>query len=309
MVIDRALVVVCTHNPEPAKIRKVFEAIKSNSAPFRLLVVDNASTNSEQWDFKEEFDYTLVTEKNLGNAYARKTALDLHEDDELLIFVDDDNLISSTYIHHAISLVSQHPNWGCYGGRQIQHTNLHVPFYLKIFLPYLGIRDLGPNKLECPGGTVWNHLEPIGAGMCLHPKLVKLICETLIQDSSKYFALGRKGRELISGEDSFFALQATKINMQWGYSPDLVLVHQIDQKRLRLGYLVRLLYGYGISDVRLSIATNTKPVHHFPSSFYDAFTRFIFSERKGFFAFILGFRSFGQLAESKRVMQGLHNGH
>jgi glycosyltransferase involved in cell wall biosynthesis len=301
MVIDRALLVVCTHNPNPPRLWKVLNGIRSNTAPFRLVVIDNASSNSAEWDFQSEFRYELIIEPRLGNAYARKVALNILQDDELLIFIDDDNIIPSNFVLHALMLIGSNPHWGCYGGRSKKDEGLKVPFGFKIFLPFLGIRDLGNENLEVRSSKSWNIVEPIGAGMCLHPKLVTLIRSHLDVDSNAYFSLGRKGGSLVSGEDSFFARMASELNMFWGYSPSLEFIHDINPSRLKLKYLVNLLFSYGVSDVRLDSALSVDPISPYPQNAFSALYRFCFSPRKGAFGLILGLRHFGQFVESKRI--------
>ena len=297
MVVSSAVVLICTHNPEPLKLYKVLDSIRKNSGSFRVVLVDNASDNSAARDFQIEFDFKYVYESRLGNSYARFAALKEVRHNELAIFVDDDNFIGLDYIEKALQLFSQHPDWGCFGGKQIIDPRLRVPKGMKIFLPYVGIRDLGPSVLEMSAIKYWETLEPIGAGMCISPEVVRYFLEKLSSNEELFFSLGRKGSGLLSGEDSFIARQAAFIGLKWGYSPELVLEHSIKQDRLTFGYLSVLLTSYGRSDVILNNALNVDPRHPYPNSIFMVIIQIIYSLRKSLFGVILGFRFLGQFLE------------
>jgi hypothetical protein len=79
-----------------------------------------------------------------------------------------------------------------------------------------------------------------------------------------YFSLGRKGKRLLSGEDSYLARQAFFSNLDWGYSPKLNLLHDIDPKRLSIRYFARLFVGYGRTDVMLNLILNAKRDYALP---------------------------------------------
>ncbi len=300
MVVSSAVVLICTHNPEPLKLYKVLDSISKNSGSFRVVLVDNASDNSAPRDFQVEFDFTYVYEPRIGNSYARYRALKEVKQDELAIFVDDDNYISSNYIEKALQLFSEHPNWGCFGGKQVIDPRVRVPWGMKIFLPYVGIRDLGPRVLETSATTYWETVEPIGAGMCISPEVVRYFLEESNFNEELFFSLGRKKSGLMSGEDSFIARQAAFVGLKWGYSPELVLEHSIKQSRLTFRYLSALLTAYGRSDVILNNALNVVPRHPYPKNFFMVIIMVLYSARKSLFGAILGFRFLGQFLEAPK---------
>jgi glycosyltransferase involved in cell wall biosynthesis len=304
MVVSKALIVVCTHNPNPMKIYRVLEAIRANSANFRIVVIDNASNNRSAWDFSYKFDYEIVLEDRLGNSFARYRALNLVKDDELLIFVDDDNQISVNYIETAIGLLMDNPEWGCFGGMQLLPSDFIVPKGFEIFLPYVGVRSLGETKLEADIEKTWNRVEPIGAGMCISPVAVRHIRTRLERDKEIYFSLGRKGKKLLSGEDSFLARSLNNSGTKFGYSSNLKLIHDIDPSRLTLKYVSKLMFGYGVSDVVLDKALNATPKYPYPSSFFGVLMHLFYSSIQHKYGVILGLRHLGQFYESSRRSYG-----
>jgi hypothetical protein len=69
-------------------------------------------------------------------------------------------------------------------------------------------------------------------------------------------ALGRKGRSGFgSCEDTLMMYGACALGFESGYEPGLTLVHHLDPRRFRFRYMVRLMYGYGRSLVRLERLT------------------------------------------------------
>ena len=260
MVIEKAVVVICTHNPQPNKLQRALLAISANEGNFRLVVINNASTNTDKWLSMLPKSHEYLMEMQLGNSFARSKALKIVKKDELLIFVDDDNYINSDYISSAIEIANTFPTWGVFGGSQTKLDYLNVPKLFQNLLPFVGIRTLGPNTKSALADLNWNPLEPIGAGMCMRPEVVKIAKSNISKPSGglNFFSLGRKGKKLLSGEDSYLARQAFYGNFDWGYSPKLNLLHDIDPKRLSIRYFVRLFLGYGRTDVMLNIILNAK---------------------------------------------------
>lgn len=305
-MISRVVVAICTHNPVKEKLEKVVLSIINNSVACRILIVDNDSDNLVPEIIAKEYKLEKITEPRLGNSYARFTAIQNVYENELLIFVDDDNYLSDQYVDYALRLTNEHSDWGAFGGKQIQSSELIVRKLFKPLLPYVGIRNPGPVKLESLATPHWAELEPIGAGMCLSPTLVSYLKNSLAQ-SSHFFDLGRKGSALLSGEDSFIARSAFFIDLKWGYSPNLFLVHDINHNRVNLNYFCRLLFSYGISDVYLDKAIGNTNHYPYPDSFFNAFIRWFYTTIQHSGGWILGLRHFGQLIGSRRLSKEFNN--
>jgi len=297
----RVLVAICTHNPEPAKFKKVLNSIAHQSLQdFRLIVVDNASARFPK-ELLVNLNHEYYFENRLGNAYARFTALSKWNGEELFIFVDDDNILDSNYFEVAIRSMHDHPDWGVFGGQQYPSRTLRTSKITKELLPYVGIRSLGFDVLETNATLHWNELEPIGAGMCLSGAIVKYFLNMQLDEEKKYYSLGRKGRSLLSGEDSYIARFAAKLSLKYGYNPELKLEHLIWQKRLKLWYLFRLLYAYGKSDVILDSALGIQPTYPYPRSFVQALQYYSWQLLKSRAGFIIGIRQWGIYSESKNI--------
>jgi glycosyltransferase involved in cell wall biosynthesis len=297
---EKVLVVICTHNPKIEKLRGVIECLNSNNSNlFRFLIIDNASDNSREIKALCNSESYLF-EAIKGNSFARKLALEQLQENELLIFVDDDNYIGPNYIEVALVTARQHPDWGCFGGNSYASHELRIAKWKLSLLPYLAITNKGSEKLDEVATLSWSSLEPVGAGMCLRFEVRESFLNTL-KSSNVYFQLGRSGKNLLSGEDSYIARMTHFRRMKYGFNPNLRLIHDIKPERIGSIYLAKLLYSYGKSDVILDQALSIKPSYPYPPNLIEAVGRYFYYLRKGRAGAILGLRQLGQYVASWQI--------
>ncbi len=284
-------VAICTRNPRLDVLAEVLESLKLQTyTSFETLLINNGGDELPLLPLQDKFGFDLVFESRIGNSWARYAAMSISNAD-LLVFVDDDNILAPNYVEEAVSLSIKYPSWGVFGGKQIRHEELRVPKKKEFLLPYLAIRDLGQNNLSQKAELHWVPLEPVGAGMCITKKVIATFLSS--PNLSHYFKLGRKGKRLLSGEDSFIARQTAFSGLDYGYSPSLELIHRISRNRLSTSYLARLMFGYGLSDVKLDRALNLNR-SDFPPTIKVILLEFLFLCGKGKYGYLLGLRSFGR---------------
>ena len=236
-------VIVCTHNPRKDYLERVMQGLKDQSLErtrWELLVVDNAS--------REPIGETLELEWHPGGRCVREERLGLTEArlrgiresrGELLVFVDDDNVLSKNYLEVAVRLSAEWPLLGVFGGGAEGEFECQPGGRV---LPYLGCLAL--RKIEKPK---WSNLpdsaaaEPWGAGMCVR----KGVAEAYLQFSlgPRQLMTDRRGGELTSGGDTEICMVALEAGWGMGVFPELNLVHLIPAFRLEEAYLVRLVEG------------------------------------------------------------------
>jgi glycosyltransferase involved in cell wall biosynthesis len=295
------LVAICTYNPDEKKFGEVLKSIKQQTfKKYRLIVIDNASSNFPTY-LLDDIKHELYVELNRGSSFARFNALSKWHGEKLFIFVDDDNILDIDYFQKAIKNCRDYPNWGGFGGQQYPDQNLRMNKITLEVLPYLGIRSLGEMKLQQSASLNWNKLEPIGAGMCLSNIVVEYFLNLPDERLDKYFSLGRNGKKLLSGEDSFIVRQAANLGMQFGYDPHLRLKHSIKPERVKILYLCRLLFSYGKSDVILNDALGIEPDHPYPSTLLQTFLEYLWQLMKGKAGFIIGLRQIGIYCEIRKM--------
>lgn len=248
-------VVLCTYNPAPSLIARALRALARQSldpARFELIVVDNNSTPplNEAWLSRLAMrPVRVVREMRQGLTFARVGGINAARAD-LICFVDDDNELAADYLANVLSISTAEPKLGVWGGICEGRLECPVGRFKRIWLPHLGVRDLGPKPLT-GSGRAWGPHEPIGAGICVRRPVAEGYV-TFVESGEAAGALGRKGKALLSGEDSLLSRIAHILGLEVGYRPQLRLGHHITAGRLKLRYLARLMNGHGRSYVALA---------------------------------------------------------
>ena len=246
-------VCICTHNPRRDILSLVLTSLAQQSVgdgAFRVLVVDNASSPPLVDSMldplrKIRVQVRLSREPILGVSRARLRAAS-ETSGYWVLFVDDDNELFPSYIAEGLEFIKRHPEVGCFGGKLLLARNLNPSRWVVPFLPYLGIKDIG-DETQIGKSENWEQWEPPTAGA--------FVCRPLLDEYRKQsmqgnevFRLGRQGRNnLASCEDSLIMRNAYRMNLSNAYYPALALYHHLEPSRFRLRYLVRLMYGYGVS--------------------------------------------------------------
>jgi glycosyltransferase involved in cell wall biosynthesis len=248
---------VCTHDPRPRILDLAIRALARQSVTpglFRVIIVDNASSPPISSDVLEPLlaaghSASLTRESRPGLSIARFHAINLSSAPWML-FVDDDNELADDFVQRGLEFISSRDDVGCFGGRLLLPGDLHPPRWVEPYLPYLGIKDAGPDIIT-GAATHWGPWEPPGAGFWISRAQVEAYRQQLELDA-RSLELGRSGKSgLASCEDSLMARQSLALGLLNAYNPGLSLLHHLDPRRFRLGYLLRLMSGYGRSHVLL----------------------------------------------------------
>jgi glycosyltransferase involved in cell wall biosynthesis len=218
---------------------------------WELIVVDNASQvplNHNEPVFLQFGNLKLVREEQLGLTYGRLKGI-AESRAEIIIFVDDDNVLAPSYLREAFQLFNRFPLLGACGGKCIPEWQDAQPDkWVEEFYAFLAIRDIGDEEQLSDGVPLLDYpsCAPIGAGMTVRRAAIQSWAK---KTKAQRIQLGRKGRELTSGEDNDIVLDIFRAGWQVGYFPQLKLAHLIPSERVRREYLGRLLHGVGKSDV------------------------------------------------------------
>lgn len=279
---------ICTHNPRRDVLHRVLQSIaeqrfERGDVKLSVLIVDNASRPPVS-----EFDcyplasaglrYRVVREQRLGNAFARDRAI-AESTAKWVLFVDDDNELAPDYVAVGADVIRNNPQIGCFGGKLLLPNYLRPKKWVMPLLPYLAIRDYGDSEITRIADH-WGPWEPATAGAFVHRSILELYQSRLSTESLTH-ALGRKGRKsLNSGEDSLLMHGAFKLGLANSYQPRLVLIHHIRPDRLRFGYFLALMRGYGRSHVILDhlcgrVATVSNRGTSIPRIAADLLRRFV----------------------------------
>jgi GT2 family glycosyltransferase len=209
-----------------------------------VLVVDNASTDDTARITDEAISLHLpgrgrrVRELQPGVMFARRRAT-LEARGELIAFLDDDNIPAPDYVENAIAIMARHPEAGIAGGKVLAHW-LGTPTPLgEAVAPFaLAIRDRGEVPFAYPDITGG----PDTAGMVARLGLLRTIFS---DEQLAHKITGRKGKSLISGEDTAIVIRAHQLGFDCRYEPQLVIHHRLPASRSSREYLLRLYEGIG----------------------------------------------------------------
>ncbi|MBC8039391.1 MAG: glycosyltransferase family 2 protein [Opitutaceae bacterium] len=241
-------VVVCSHAPRPDYLDKTLSGLRAQTLPlsdWELVIVDNASPEpiSARVDLSWHPSARCVVESVLGLTSARIRGI-RETTAPVLVFVDDDNVLSPDYLATALDLGLAHPFLGAWGGAIKGIYEVPPPNFCLQNAHMLAIRDV-PRDLW--GNTTEDfHAVPCGAGMCIRRSVATLWVDD-VKSRPAALKLGRSGSDLGACEDGHLALLSGRLGLGTGVFQRLSLDHLIPKERLTLDYFVRLAAGHAYS--------------------------------------------------------------
>lgn len=250
-------VCLCTFNPRMEVLRLALESIARQTAAhdaFRFLLVDNSSNPPLSIELLAPFQARgipcrLVRETRPGIFHARNRAM-RESNQPLILWVDDDTELPPDYIAQCLAIAAAHPEIGCFGGKLLQGPDCRYARWIIPILPWLAILDRGDAPITNKVNH-WGLWEPPTAGAVVRRAVIDRYLD-FVEQLPKGYSIGQVGnKDLMRGEDSLLMRMAYRVDLACSYQPRLQLVHHIDNRRFKFGYLVRLFYGYGRSYVRL----------------------------------------------------------
>lgn len=248
-VSDPAIsVVLCTHNPRSGPLRRVLQSLAAQTLAghrWELLIVDNASVPAlaERREFDDllaELPARVLCEPRLGLTPARLCGFAAARA-PFLVLIDDDTVPEKDYLEEALRLSDANPQVGAAGGRILGEFERQPAAWLNEALGCLALRDFGERPIRA---LIYNTLgpwEPCGAGMLLRSEVARAYAEATSDPVRA--RLDRVGAALTSCGDTDIARTAGDLGYYLAYEPSLRLTHLIPAGRLRMGYLIRLLFA------------------------------------------------------------------
>ena len=242
--MNKISAIICTHNPREDYLRRVLEALRTQTLPatqWELLLIDNASKSplAGRFDLSWHPNARHVREEELGLTPARLRGINESKAD-ILVFVDDDTVLAPNYLEQALGVGEQWPFVGAWGGSMIPEYEKPLPRWVGDQVWRLGAEEVKED--------IWSNLRegfvtiPVGAGMCVR----KNVCVHFVErcrSNKNSKALGRKGTLLSGYEEVELAHCAMDLGLGTGKSTRLRLTHLIPASRLTLDYFVRHAEG------------------------------------------------------------------
>ena len=258
--VPLASVILCTHNPNPARMLRCLEGLKAQTLPnelWELVVVDNRSATpvEKQFDFHWHPNARVVIEQKLGLTPARLCGISESSGD-ILVLVDDDNVLHPDYLEKAVAIAGTKTFLGAWGGSCEAVFESPPPAWTERYWGCLAIREIAEDRWSNEPRNVGTL--PIGAGMCVR-RSVALHYKNIIESGKRLIQLDRTGNSLLSGGDQDLAACSTELGLGSGVLTGLRLQHIIPSGRLEAEYLCKLMEGIAFSGTLLDFTYGTRP--------------------------------------------------
>ena len=246
----RLSAIICAHNPRPAYLEETLDSIRAqvglpDCEEWELLLIDNASTPAlDSWvDLGGLPNAAIIREEKLGLTHARLRSF--HEaKGEILLYIDDDNILAPNYFAETLAAFDADAYLGATGGKSIPRWEVEPPAWFESTGISLACRDLGEERLSADWKNApkserqYPECAPIGAGMGIRKSAYAEYVRSVETDPIR-LALGRRGKDLSSGEDNDMIMTLLEEGWTVTYVPSLRLDHIIPAGRLSLEYLSR----------------------------------------------------------------------
>jgi glycosyltransferase involved in cell wall biosynthesis len=205
-------VIICSYNPRSDYLRRTLDSLKNQTlgqTHWEFILVDN---NSEaplrgRTDLSWHVSAKVVEESEQGLTAARLCGI-REAAGELLVFVDDDNVLSEDYLEQAGQLFSENALLGCAGCDLAGEFEVPPPVGSERYLTSLAIR-----KVDRPvvSNTRSIGSKPFGAGMVVRGSIAaEYLSRTAVDVDRK--SLGRIGGSLGGCEDIDIAMTSFILN-------------------------------------------------------------------------------------------------
>ncbi len=245
-------VITCAHNPNVNFLDQTLAALKTqtlNQERWEFLLIDNASQQPlrERVDISWHSQGRHVREDKVGLTEARLCGI-RQSKGQVLVFVDDDNVLSANYLEEAAKIAEERTIIGAWSGHIAPRFEQEPPAWTRRYWGVLAIREVTRDQ--------WSNLAhldetmPCGAGLCVRREVADFYVH-LHDSGQRAIVLDRAGKSLVSGGDNDMAACACDIGLGVGLFAHLCLMHLMPPERLNEEYLLRLVEGVSYSGVVL----------------------------------------------------------
>jgi glucosyl-dolichyl phosphate glucuronosyltransferase len=238
-------VIVCTYNRDKYLNETLDHLSNQSLSPsnYEIILIDNNSSDNTPeicLNFAKnhpKVNFKYFKEISQGLSWARNRGIN-ESTGELLVFIDDDAMCDFNYLEEIKKFFATNKDYKAGGGLITPKYEMEKPKWMSSFmLSLVSAIDLGKRNKVFPSNKY-----PIGANMFFTKEVFK-----------KYGAfnteLGRKGQELLGGEEKDLFNRMKKSGEKFIYLAFAKVNHIIPEKRLSLDYIFTLGKGIGKSEV------------------------------------------------------------
>ncbi|MEL7356071.1 MAG: glycosyltransferase [Cyanobacteria bacterium J06560_6] len=239
-------IIICCHNSAkelPQTLTHLAAQAVDSDVDWEVIVIDNASSDdtakaaTSLWPQDAITPMRVVSEPKLGIINARYRGI-AEARYEILSFIDDDNWVCPTWVQTVSDVMSEHPEVGACGSKNIPEFEGEKPWWFDLSGKSYAVGSQGP---ESGGDVTWTEACLVGAGLSLR----KTAAQQLIEAGFQSLLVGCKGKALNRGEDTEICFALVLAGWHLWYEPRLQLKHFLTADRLHWKYLRRLRRGGG----------------------------------------------------------------
>lgn len=237
-------VIICCYNSGWV-IARALAALKkqdlSSNFGVEIILVDNNCTDdtvkvAERVMADSAIPFRIVAESKSGLVYAREKGV-AEVRYKYIVFCDDDNLLCPQYVQTVYDIFENNPKIGAVGGRGIPEFQVEPDPRI---LPYL-------EGYAC--SSQLTHKDWLfGAGLGLRTDLVRDV-----YTNQRRFLIGRKGNQLLSGDDSELVHAIVLRGYQSYPTDNISYIHVLKSSRLTWEYFQQMCHGFDLARSALDV--------------------------------------------------------
>ncbi len=237
-------IIICCYNSEnriETTMTHIAKQMVPKHIPWEVILVDNNSKDKtkevalSKWNtYKAPTQLNIVDQPIQGLSHAREKGINSAQYD-YIIFCDDDNWLEKNYIKTAYQIMEDQPKVGAAGGEGFVASDIEIPDWFEEFSNGYAV-----GKQANQTGILKKRKHLWGAGIVLRKNLLQKVQQLGIQS----LLSGRKGNELLAGDDSEMCRWILLLGYQLWYDEKLQFQHFIPQTRLTLEYKDRMWEGF-----------------------------------------------------------------
>lgn len=234
-------VLVCTRNRSRllAEALDAILAVDDPGLPWELLIIDNGSTDDSlevaQGVAARHARVRVEVEEELGLSAARNAGVRLARG-EHLVFVDDDAFPEPAWLRDLVDALRTEGVLAAGGPVDPLFAGELPPWFGASYMPYITVWDLGPERVE----LAYNEY-PRGANMAFHR-------EAFERFGLFSHHLGRRGKSLLSCEETEFCLRIERGGGKVLYTPGARVGHRVNAERITRAWLLDRFGSQGRSE-------------------------------------------------------------
>ena len=236
-------IIISTYNNAQSLLRTLHSVAEQecDKSRWECVVVNNASTDNTQAVVEEfiaqhpELNLRIVNESQQGLSYARNCGI-AESKGQILVFIDDDETVNTEFVSAYLDLFNNHGAFIGAGAVKACYDSAR-PKWMSHYTEKMIANpiDLGDKVV-----TITSTVTPAGGNMAFNREVFSLY-------GGFNTSLGRKGSELLGGEENDIFGRIRSLGERVFYAPNAIVYHHIADSKLTPEYFDKLSYGVGVS--------------------------------------------------------------